>query len=85
MTDKQGWFAPKKYGYGSGLPTAWQGWAVTLTYVAAAMVGGLLWESGDEVYGMAGAILFIAATIAFMLIARATTPGGWQWRPKKRD
>lgn len=56
MTDKHGWFAPKKYGYGSGLPTAWQGWAVTLTYVAATMVGGLLWEGGDEVYGVAGAI-----------------------------
>ena len=22
------WFAPKRYGYGSGLPIAWQGWAV---------------------------------------------------------
>ena len=22
------WFAPKRYGYGAGLPIAWQGWAV---------------------------------------------------------
>lgn len=26
--DDKAWFAPKRYGYGSGLPIAWQGWAL---------------------------------------------------------
>lgn len=26
------WFAAKKSGCGSGMPTAWQGWAVTAFY-----------------------------------------------------
>ncbi len=85
MTDKTGWFAPKKFSYGSGLPIAWQGWAVLLGYVAIAAIAGLLWETGDEVYSVVGAVLFFAATIAFVLIAKATTPGGWQWRPKRGD
>lgn len=85
MSNEKGWFAPKKFGYGSGLPTAWQGWAVTLGYVATVMVAGLMWESGDEVYTVAGAAIFLVATIAFMLVAKATTPGGWKWRPSKDD
>ena len=28
------WFAPKRYGYGSGLPISWQGWAITIAFVA---------------------------------------------------
>ncbi len=85
MSDERGWFAPKKVGYGSNLPTAWQGWAVLLGYVATAAVAGLMWESGDEIYSIAGIALFLVATIAFVLVAKATTPGGWQWRPRGED
>ncbi len=28
------WFAPKRYGYGAGLPIAWQGWVLTIGYLA---------------------------------------------------
>ena len=79
------WFAPKRYGYGSGLPTAWQGWAVLITYVAVAIGAGAMIETGDEIYAPAGFGLFAVATTAFMLIVRATTPGGWKWRPRKPD
>ena len=34
MTDGPEWFAPKRYGHGSGPPIAWQGWALTLGFVA---------------------------------------------------
>ena len=27
MKDDKPWFAPKRFGYGAGLPIAWQGWA----------------------------------------------------------
>ena len=30
------WFALKRYGYGSGFPISWQGWAVTLGFMAIA-------------------------------------------------
>ena len=33
------WFRPRMFGYGPGLPIAWQGWAVSASYVAA--VAGL--------------------------------------------
>ena len=27
--DEDYWFAPKRYGYGTGLPISWQGWLAT--------------------------------------------------------
>lgn len=35
MNDKhQYWFPAKRYGWGWGLPTAWQGWVVFLVWIA---------------------------------------------------
>ena len=86
MSQNKGWFSHKAIGYGSGLPTAWQGWAVMLAYIAIAIVAGLVWESGDEVYSVVAAVVFVLATLAFVLIARAKTPGGWRWRgPGSKD
>ena len=39
MSDGPEWFAPRRHGFGSGLPVSWQGWLLTLVY-AAAMLGG---------------------------------------------
>ena len=33
--DDGAWFAPKRFGYGAGLPIAWQGWALLAGYIAA--------------------------------------------------
>ena len=38
MSDGPEWFAPKRYGYGSGLPISWQGWVLTLGFVALAIL-----------------------------------------------
>ena len=32
------WFAPKRYGFGSGMPISWQGWAVTLGFIAIGLL-----------------------------------------------
>ena len=84
MSDEDGaWFRQKTFGYGAGLPIAWQGWAVLIAYIAVAALAGYLWETGDEVYSAAGAVLFFVATLGLVLIARAKTRGGWRWRSGK--
>jgi hypothetical protein len=40
------WFAAKRYGYGAGLPIAWQGWALLAAYMGAVLVLCLLAERG---------------------------------------
>ena len=47
------WFAPKRYGFGAGLPIAWQGWAVTIGFIAISTALALLFAIRP--------LLFIAA------------------------
>ena len=37
MSDGPEWFAPKRYGYGAGLPITWQGWALTVVFLAVSI------------------------------------------------
>ena len=76
MSDGPEWFAHKRYGYGSGVPIAWQGWALTIAYVAIAVTLVRLFGSRP--------LTLIAAlappTIIFLVICAKTTRGGWRWR-----
>jgi hypothetical protein len=70
------WFAPKRYGYGSGLPIAWQGWAVTVGYIALIFAAIFLFPQRPLVLFA----ILIPATVALMVITARTTRGGWRWR-----
>jgi hypothetical protein len=76
MSDGPEWFAPKRYGYGAGLPISWQGWAATLAYVA--IVGLVAARFHDNFLGFLG--LVIPMTAVFIFITARTTRGGWRWR-----
>ena len=71
------WFAPKRYGLGSGLPISWQGWAATLVYVAI-MIGAGLLLAGRNAWAFAS--IAFTATAIFLVVAAKTTRGGWRWR-----
>lgn len=76
MNDRPEWFAPKRFGYGSGLPIAWQGWLALGVYVAAiALASTLLATSPVALFGV-----IIPMTAILILIAARTTRGGWRWR-----
>jgi hypothetical protein len=76
MSDEPEWFAPKRFGYGAGLPISWQGWVLTLGFVALAVLGSLLIP-----YSWIGAAsVLVMLTAGFLLITARTTKGGWRWR-----
>ena len=76
MNDGPDWFAPKRYGYGSGLPISWQGWAVTLAFVGAAVA--LAFTLKHRPLQLIAAM--IPLTAALMVVCARTTRGGWRWR-----
>lgn len=78
-TDKHGdkaWFAPKQFGYGAGLPIAWQGWVVMLSHIAAIIAVNRLLHARPAVMVLC---TIIAALLPIPLYA-AKTRGGWKWR-----
>ena len=75
MSDRD-WFAPKRYGFGAGLPIAWQGWAVIAGF--AVLIGFSYWLFGnDDDRALA---IVVPAVIALIVITARTTKGGWRWR-----
>jgi hypothetical protein len=81
MSDGPEWFAPKRYGYGSGAPISWEGWALTLGFVAIT-IPLAIWFANRPLQLIAA---LVPLTIAFMIICARTTRGGWRWRWGEKD
>ena len=80
LIDKGSWFAPKRYGFGAGLPIAWQGWALLGSYIGLLAGIGMMADSAAGGTRAAAFALFLIATATFIEIARRRTEGGWRWR-----
>ena len=76
MSERPQWFAPKSHGYGSGLPIAWQGWAVLAGYLA--VIIGTVPLAGRSL--LAHLSVVAVATAILMFVCARTTRGGWKWR-----
>jgi hypothetical protein len=75
MSDGPEWFAPKRYGLGS-MPVTWQGWAITVGFVAIVLV--LAFTLGRQPVQLFAALIPLIAV--FFVICAKTTRGGWRWR-----
>lgn len=81
MTDNPEWFAPKRYGYGSGRPISWQGWALTILFVATVIGFSILFRKNR--LQLLGALVPIV--LVYTLVSARTTKGGWRWRWGEKD
>ncbi|GGE02299.1 hypothetical protein GCM10011515_22430 [Tsuneonella deserti] len=79
------WFAPKRFGYGAGLPITWQGWAVSALYIGVVIGLATLAESRRDIGPMLALPGIAIATIIFAVVAYRRTRGGWRWRWGNRD
>ena len=70
------WFAPKRYGFGSGLPISWQGWVLLGGYLVLLGLATLLIRHSPAAYASIVAML----TVLLVIICANTTRGGWRWR-----
>ena len=85
MSDKPPyWFPAKRYGWGWGLPTAWQGWVVMLAWFALLLAGALWLVSSDwlvpskRVLAFLGYVLLISGAL-FVVCWRTGEPPRWRW------
>lgn len=81
MADDEVWFEPKRFGYGAGLPVAWQGWALLVAFFAVLGAAGVLLMPRHPLAFVAIAV--IAAT-GLTTVAARHTRGGFRWRWSSR-
>ena len=68
------WFRAKRYGWGWGLPSAWQGWVVLVAFIAITALGHLTLPN-DSAF-----IVTLLATGALIAVSFAKgEPPRWRW------
>jgi len=82
MTEDGEWFAPKRYGFGSSTPIAWQGWAVLVGYIAILTIAGFTLLPR---HWFTWAAIIVIATVTLTIICAQHTRGGWKWRWGSED
>jgi len=80
-TDKTYWFPAKRFGWGWGLPTAWQGWVVVAAFA------GLILAGAAVILPSRGPAMFVAYTallclvLVFICWLKGERPR-WRWGDK---
>jgi purine-cytosine permease-like protein len=77
----QAWFPAKRYGYGWGIPSRWQGWAVMLSWLVALIVGGTVLTARHPDW-----FVVFAFAIGGVLVAICYWKGespSWRWGDKE--
>jgi hypothetical protein len=75
---KQYWFPAKKYGWGWGMPSAWQGWLTLSLYVV--WLGGSAYLFSPEEQPGAFAVSVVIASAFLVFICRVKgEPARWRW------
>ena len=81
MSEGPEWFAPKRYGWGAGLPISWQGWVLSAVFVGVVFAATFLLPGRP----LASPAIVLPAAALFVIISAKTTRGGWRWRWGKED
>jgi hypothetical protein len=72
------WFRAKRYGWGWGMPSTWQGWIVLLAFITLLLVGAhwLLPALGEVIY--VGYALLLSALLLVICFVKGEPPR-WRW------
>lgn len=75
------WFPAKQYGWGWGLPATWQGWVVLVTYVAALVVGTLIFGPAEEALKFTVYTTVLSGLLVAVCWLKGEPPR-WRWGNK---
>lgn len=79
--EKEYWFPAKRYGWGWGLPSSWQGWVVLVVYFSLLGLGVLVLLTDPEPYYVFAFVAF-TGLLSVLLIAICRLKGEppkWRW------
>jgi len=78
MSEKKYWFSAKKYGWGWGFPSTWQGWVVYCVYFALLIAGLLVVPPAKSKIGFFAYTVALSAVLCGVCYAKGEPPK-WRW------
>jgi hypothetical protein len=72
------WFPAKRYGWGWGMPCAWQGWLVLVGYLGLMVGAARLCPPEKSVMGFVAAVLTLSAGLVAICWWKGE-PVRWRW------
>ena len=76
------WFPAKRYGWGWGFPTAWQGWVVVIGFVVLLVVGTVIFPPRKNVLSFIVCVGVLIALLVAICYAKGEPPT-WHWDDKE--
>ena len=79
MSEDKTWFKAKSHGWGWGLPTTWQGWAVYAAYVALIAWASLAFRPDHGDLGMFLACTLGGSAVLLLVCFLKGEKPTWRW------
>ena len=78
MNSNEIWFTAKRFGWGWGLPCAWQGWVVLAAYLAGITTSVLLLPPTEHEALFFASIALLSAALILISWLKGEPPR-WRW------
>jgi len=78
MMDQAFWFPAKQFGWGWGLPSSWQGWAVVGVFAVLLVAGYFI--IGRQARPVLFSVYSVGLCLSLVAVCYATgEPPSWRW------
>lgn len=78
QTDQKYWFPAKRYGWGWGFPSSWEGWLALAVFFALLAAGVFLFPPADQMISFIVFVIVIAALFVAVCWLKGEPPR-WRW------
>src|ERR1700730_17445823 len=78
--ERKYWFPAKRYGWGWGIPSSWQGWLVLAAFLALIVIGTFLFPPGTQLIAYVAVLSGLLSGVCWL----KGEPLRWRWGNDER-
>ena len=78
MQQSQYWFPAKRYGWGWGLPSSWQGWVVLVAFFVLLATSAYVFPPKQELAAFLVCTVLLSVVLVAVCLAKGEPPA-WRW------
>jgi hypothetical protein len=76
--ERRNWFPAKRYGWGWGIPSTWQGWLVMAAFVALLVLGSIVLHPRTQLWAYLAYVVVLGALLCGICWLKGEPPR-WRW------